>query len=299
MYARHHGGPGDTILTRARSAATPSTAGTPASRQRADESSDAYVKGRIHEAAHASNDPYVKRRTHAGAPDDRHRRGTRTERPDASRPRVVSVLSQKRGTEKTTLSCTLAALATRAGTATAILDLDPQASAAKWHDLRRANGEEDPPVFVAPNSRMQALVDALGQDGAELIVTDTAPHSGADAVTVARLSDHILIPLQPSFPDLAAITRTIDIAEVARTPATIVLNLALVNHPSTGDARTAGAPAAPVVLHRRVAHVNSFNLGCCAAEHEPAGKAAGELLALFGWLRGSGIIPVASKGQAA
>ena len=228
---------------------------------------------------------------------------TRTERPDDSRPRVVSVLSQKGGTGKTTLSCALAALATRAGTATAILDLDPQASAAKWHDLRRANGEEDPPVFATPSSRMQALVDALGRDGAELIVTDTAPHSGADAVTVARLSDHILIPLQPSFPDLAAITRTIDIAEVARTPATIVLNLALVNHPSTGDARTviatAGAPAAPVVLHRRVAHVNSFNLGRCAAEYEPAGKAAGELRALFGWLQGAGIVPAASKGQAA
>ncbi len=228
---------------------------------------------------------------------------TRTERPDAPRPRVVSVLSQKGGTGKTTLSCALAALAARAGTATAILDVDPQASAAKWHDLRRANGEEDPPVFATPSSRMQALVDALGQDGAELIVTDTAPHSGADAVTVARLSDHILIPLQPSFPDLAAITTTIDIAEVARTPATIVLNLALVNHPSTGDARTviatAAAAVAPVVLHRRVAHVNSFNLGRCAAEYEPAGKAAHELRALFGWLRGAGIVPAASKGKAA
>ncbi len=231
------------------------------------------------------------------------RTATRTQRPDAPRPRVVSVLSQKGGTGKTTLSCALAALATRAGMATAVLDLDPQASAAQWHDLRRANGEEDPPVFTTPSSRMQALVEALGQDGAELIVTDTAPHSGADAVTVARLSDHILVPLQPSFPDLAAITRTINIAEVAKTPATIVLNLALVNHPSTADARTviatAAAAAAPVVLHRRVAHVNSFNAGRCAAEYEPAGKAADELRALFGWLQGAGIIPTASKGQAA
>ena len=227
----------------------------------------------------------------------------RTRAQDAGRPRVISVLSQKGGTGKTTLSCALAALAFRAGTATAILDLDPQASAAKWHDLRRANGDEDPPVFATPSSRMEALVDALGQDGAELIVTDTAPHSGVDAVTVARLSDHILIPLQPSFPDLAAITRTIDIAEVAKTPATIVLNLALVNHPSTSDARSvienAAAAATPVVLHRRVAHVNSFNVGRCAAEYEPAGKAANELRALFGWLQGAGIIPTATRGQAA
>ena len=45
----------------------------------------------------------------------------------------------------------------------------------------------------------------------------------------------------------------------------IVLNLALVNHPSTDVARSVNAatavPVAPVVLHRRVAHVNSFNVG--------------------------------------
>jgi len=76
---------------------------------------------------------------------------TRAERPDGPRPRVVSVLSQKGGTGKTTLSCALAALATRADMATAVLDLDPQASAARWHDLRRANGEEDPPVFTTPS----------------------------------------------------------------------------------------------------------------------------------------------------
>ena len=228
---------------------------------------------------------------------------TRTRPPDAPRPRVVSVLSQKGGTGKTTLSCALAALASRAETATAVLDLDPQASAARWHDLRRANGEEDPRVFATPSSRTAALVDALGQDGAELIVTDTPPHSGADAVTVAGLSDHILIPLQPSFPDLAAITRTIEIAEVAKTPATIVPNLALVNHPSTDDARTviadAAAATAPVVLHRRVAHVNSFNAVRCAAEYQPAGKVANELRTLFGWLQEAGIIPAARKGQAA
>ena len=50
-------------------------------------------------------------------------------------------------------------------------------------------------------------------------------------MTVARLSDHILVPLQSGFPDLAAIIKTIDIAELTKTPETIVLNLALVNYP--------------------------------------------------------------------
>ena len=221
----------------------------------------------------------------------------------APRPRVIAVLSQKGGTGKTTLSCALGALADGAGTPTAILDLDPQASAANWHDLRRQGGAENPPVYATPTSRMKPLVEALGRDGAELIVADTAPHSGADAVTVAKLSDHILIPVQPSYPDLAATTRTIEIAEMARTAATIVLNLALVNHASVTDAKaviaTTEVPAAPVVLHRRIAHVNSFNAGQCAPEHEPAGKAARELRTLFSWLQSTGIIPHATKGQAA
>ena len=73
-------------------------------------------------------------------------------------------------------------------------------------------------TVTAPAVRSYSfLVETLGRDGTELIVTDTAPHSGAEAVAVPRLSDHIRIPLQPSFPDLAAIIRTIDIAEVART----------------------------------------------------------------------------------
>lgn len=218
-------------------------------------------------------------------------------------PRVIAVLSQKGGTGKTTLSCALGALANQAGTPTAILDLDAQASAAKWHDLRRESGIETPPVYATPTSRMEPIIEGLGREGAELIVTDTPPHSGADAVTVAKLSDHILVPVQPSYPDIAAITRTLEIAEMARTPATIVLNLALVNHPSTDDALavigSTGVPAAPVIIHRRVAHVTSFNAGMCAAEYETSGKAASELRTLFTWLQTNGIIPSARKGKAA
>ena len=223
--------------------------------------------------------------------------------PPPTRPYVIAVMSQKGGTGKTTLSCALGALAEAAGMATAILDLDPQASAAKWHDLRKAGGTDTPPVYATPSSRMEPFITALGEDGAELIITDTAPHSGADAVTVAKLSDHILIPVQPSFPDIAAMTSTIEIAEIAKTRATILLNLAPVNHPSADEARgvieTTNIPCAPIVLHRRIAHVNSFNAGLCAAEHNPAGKAASELRSLFTWLQATGIIPKATKGQAA
>ena len=49
---------------------------------------------------------------------------------------------------------------------------------------------------------------------------------------MATVADHILIPVQPSAPDLRAIHQTIQIAESAGTPATVVINCAIVNHPT-------------------------------------------------------------------
>ena len=46
--------------------------------------------------------------------------------------KVLSIVSQKGGTGKTTLATHLSVEAERNGQTTALIDLDPQASAAKW-----------------------------------------------------------------------------------------------------------------------------------------------------------------------
>ena len=48
--------------------------------------------------------------------------------------KIVSVINQKGGAGKTTLALHLAVASSTAGRNTAVLDLDPQASAAKWAD---------------------------------------------------------------------------------------------------------------------------------------------------------------------
>jgi len=50
--------------------------------------------------------------------------------------KTVALLSQKGGAGKTTLALHLACAAKASGLASAIIDLDPQASAAAWHDSR-------------------------------------------------------------------------------------------------------------------------------------------------------------------
>jgi chromosome partitioning protein len=49
---------------------------------------------------------------------------------------TIAVLSQKGGAGKTTVAVNLAVYASLQGAKVAILDIDPQASASSWADLR-------------------------------------------------------------------------------------------------------------------------------------------------------------------
>ena len=52
---------------------------------------------------------------------------------------TLAFISQKGGAGKTTLACATAVAAERTGLTTVLVDLDPQASASKWSDLREAD----------------------------------------------------------------------------------------------------------------------------------------------------------------
>ncbi len=51
--------------------------------------------------------------------------------------KVLAILSQKGGVGKTTLATCLAVAAEQAGKEAAIIDLDPQATASFWKDVRQ------------------------------------------------------------------------------------------------------------------------------------------------------------------
>jgi len=51
--------------------------------------------------------------------------------------KVLAILSQKGGVGKTTLATCLAVAAEQAGKVAAIIDLDPQATASFWKDVRQ------------------------------------------------------------------------------------------------------------------------------------------------------------------
>ena len=199
--------------------------------------------------------------------------------------KVITILSQKGGAGKTTLALHLAVAAEQDGRQTAVIDLDPQASAARWGDSRKA---ETPVVVSAQASRLPQVIEAAEKAGAALAIIDTAPHSENSALIAARAADLILIPCRPAILDLRAIGSTIDLAKLAGKPAVVVLNTVPPRGSLVYEAIQAvdgyGVEVAPVHLGYRAAFQHSLTSGLTTQEYEHSGKAAEEVMQLYKWV---------------
>lgn len=199
---------------------------------------------------------------------------------------TIAIISQKGGAGKTTLALHLAVAASQHDFQVAVFDLDPQASAASWSDMRES---PTPAVVSAQAERLPNLLEQAASQEADLVIIDSAPNADAASLAAAQAADMILIPCRPSAFDLSAISTTLNLASVAGKNAFVLLNAV----PSQGkvgeEARQAlsdgGVAVVPPVLHHLVAFSHALNDGRTAQEFEPKGKAAGEVSALFDWVR--------------
>ena len=201
--------------------------------------------------------------------------------------KTFAVISQKGGTGKTTLALNLAAEAERMGLATAIIDLDPQASAKGWHDQRK---QDSPVVISAQAARLLEVIETARTHGADLVVIDTAPHSESAALAAARAADLVLIPCRPAILDIRAIATSADVASLAKKDAVAVLNAVPPQGRIYEDAEAAirsyGLAVAPIRLGQRASFVHSLTVAQTAVEFDPLGKAAQEVSELFVWICG-------------
>ncbi|NJL91053.1 MAG: AAA family ATPase [Coleofasciculaceae cyanobacterium SM2_1_6] len=199
--------------------------------------------------------------------------------------KTISVISQKGGAGKTTLGLHLGVAATYAKKSVAIIDLDPQASAATWGDSRE---NDRPSVVSTQSSRLDKVLEAAKTAGADLVVIDTAPHSESSSLAAARAADLILIPCRPSILDIRAIGITIDLAKLAGKPAVIVFNSVPPRGSILSEAKTAvqsyGVEVCPVSIVQRATFSHALTGGLTAQEYEPNSKAALEIKQLYKWI---------------
>ena len=199
---------------------------------------------------------------------------------------TLTLIAQKGGTGKTTLAINLSVAAEIGGWRTAILDLDPQSSAAAWGDQRQRDA---PAVVPVPASRLESALETSRRHGADLGVIDTAPHSEASALAAARAADLARVPLRPGVLDLRALGTTAEICVLARARMAVALNATPHRGPLADQSAEAiaesGLDVAPCRIGARIAFQHSITRGLGVIEHEPAGKAAAEVRALWRWSR--------------
>jgi chromosome partitioning protein len=200
--------------------------------------------------------------------------------------KVIPLIAQKGGANKTTLAINLCVAALQDDKEAMIIDLDPQASAAKWRDLRK--NERTPVVISAQASRLQENLERARAASADLVFIDTAPHSDNTALIAARSADLILIPTKTGILDLQTVADSLDIAKLANKPTAIILTAVQARGTSAEEARQAlerlGVEISPYPTGYRVAYINAPSRGLAVQEYEPHGKAAEEITALYQWV---------------
>jgi chromosome partitioning protein len=194
---------------------------------------------------------------------------------------ILTIAQQKGGAGKTMLAANLAAAWAPHHRVT-LLDIDPQRSLSRWHKLRRASL---PALGFSDVSgwRLRGELDRLGS-AADILIVDTPPQIDSDAAGAIRAASLVLIPVQPSLPDLWATEGTLKLATAERRPVAIVLN----RSPARSALRTqvetaftkAGLPLLPVVLGDRRGFAQAFARGMGVSEASPRSVAATELSAL-------------------
>ncbi len=88
--------------------------------------------------------------------------------------RIITLVTQKGGSGKTTLAACLAVAASEAGERAIALDLDPQQSLWKWDEERKAETPAVDKLDPTQLTQLSAIVKALDGQGFTLAVLDTA-----------------------------------------------------------------------------------------------------------------------------
>jgi len=145
----------------------------------------------------------------------------------------IALTAMKGGVGKTTLAVHLAVAAMRAGETVAIIDTDPQASAAAWARVRNGGS---PDVVPVPVERLaQAL--AAAADDYTVVIVDTAPRASTEAATVCGAVDIAVIPTRPSAVDLETLEQSVRIVQAAKCEGLVVLNACPARAPEIAEAR--------------------------------------------------------------
>lgn len=126
---------------------------------------------------------------------------------------VLSFVSQKGGSGKSTLSANVAAALQRRGKRVLMIDADPQGTLMDWQAVRTSNVSLPPVVAATTAKDLQSAIKGAEVD---FVVIDSPGRSAPLTAAAVALSTVALIVVQPSAPDVWASAATVEQVRAAR-----------------------------------------------------------------------------------
>lgn len=202
--------------------------------------------------------------------------------------RIITLVTQKGGTGKSTLATALAVAATQAGQRAIALDLDPQGTLAAWAYIRQ---QPAPAVAQLPVQQTAALRDVLKEAAKSftLAIIDTAGADNPATHNAMSAADLCLVPLRPTRPDGLAIKPTVEALLRGKLPFAFILNQCPTTPRGSRAAEMAAGLAslgllAEPMMCQRADYQDAFAAGQGVTEYAPDGKAADEVRQLWAWI---------------
>jgi chromosome partitioning protein len=210
---------------------------------------------------------------------------------------VVAVAAQKGGVGKSTLAQCFAIEGLKEGRRTAIIDMDPQQSVAKWGARRVVKGIPVPAVVATGEKTVKAVVAELTGQGAVLVIIDTPPLVTPQLNAALEAATGVVLVTRPNPMDIDALVETWAIVQHLGKHAAAVITQA---PPAAQRARAmtltrgrlerVGIQTCPDALTYTLSYPYAQAEALALQEREPTSKARAELAEAWGWLKRTGIL---------
>jgi chromosome partitioning protein len=200
---------------------------------------------------------------------------------------IISIINEKGGVGKTTLTTNLAAAYQRMGKTVLLVDSDPQGSLRDWHAAAGENNTHPPVVAMDRAVQFKDLAGLAANY--DIVLIDGAPSVQELAVAAIKASHVVLIPVQPSPYDIWAAESLVQLVKArqelgAALKAAFIVSRQIVGTKLAGDVREAlegyGLPILSNGTCQRIAYPTSAAKGGTVFDVEPNGAGAGEIDAL-------------------
>lgn len=197
--------------------------------------------------------------------------------------KVISFVTQKGGSGKSTLCISLAVAAQEAGNSICILEMDRQGTVSEWAQSRTA---EAPEVAQVAADKLDSVLKKLKNADYDYVFLDTPGVDNPGTTAAIRAADLCLVPCRPTPADLRAFKPTLAAIQRLEKPFAFVLNQTPPRSyrvRDTAEGLAVLGMIADVNIVMRNDHQDAIGFGQGVTELNPTGPAAEEIRKLWAW----------------